>query len=81
MKMDAPQKTAFASASLTEHVLRGAFGIGAISLAINLGEPGGAWWTLPAALTLGLLSILAFRGCPICWTIGLAETLWRHLRK
>ena len=79
--MAAPQQTAFASRSLTEHVLRGAFGIGAISLAIKLGEPGGAWWTLPAALTFGLLSLLAFRGCPICWTIGLVETLWRQLRK
>jgi hypothetical protein len=33
------------------------------------------------SLALGGLVLLAFRGCPICWTIGLFETArlqWRR---
>jgi hypothetical protein len=73
----------FASNTLTEHIIRGVIGIGAISVAISLGEPGGAWWSIPGALALGGLAIVAFRGCPICWTVGLFETLafsWKGAR-
>jgi hypothetical protein len=63
----------FASNTLIEHIVRGAIGIGAISVAISLGRPGGAWWSIPSALALGGLAIVAFRGCPICWTVGLFE--------
>jgi hypothetical protein len=73
----------FASNTLIEHVIRGVIGIGAISVAISLGEPGGAWWSIPGALALGVLAIVAFRGCPICWTVGLFETLafsWKGAR-
>jgi len=66
----------FASHSLAEHILRGAAGIGAL------------WWALAIAeahpwssLALGGVVLLAFRGCPVCWTIGLFETArgrWRR---
>jgi hypothetical protein len=26
-------------------------------------------------LLAGLLSLVAMRGCPVCWTIGLVETI------
>jgi hypothetical protein len=58
----------FASNTLTEHILRGAIGIGAlwIAVAIAVTHP----WS---SIALGVLVLLAFRGCPICWTIGLFE--------
>jgi hypothetical protein len=34
-----------------------------------------------ASLALGALMLLAFRGCPICWTIGLFETATQHIAK
>ncbi len=71
----------FASASLLEHLARGALGMGAIATAIWLGSLDGVWWALPVALPLAGLALLAFRGCPMCWTIGLAEMLGRALRR
>ena len=66
----------FASHTLVEHVLRGAVGIGAlwVAVAIAASHP----WS---SLALGGLVLLAFRGCPICWTIGLFETVSRQIRK
>jgi hypothetical protein len=81
--MDTHTPSTFASKSLAEHALRGVIGIGAISGAIALGGTVSPWWTLPAALGLGAVALLAFRGCPICWTIGLFETgvrSWRRVR-
>ena len=59
----------FASNTLFEHTLRGAVGVGALwcAVAITASHP----WV---SLALGGLVLLAFRGCPICWTIGLFET-------
>ena len=66
----------FASRTLIEHVLRGAVGIGALWLAVTIAT------THPwSSLALGALVLLAFRGCPICWTIGLFETVVRQTRK
>lgn len=66
----------FASNTLIEHVLRGAAGIGALWYALKIAEvhPWGS-------LALGALVLLAFRGCPICWTIGLFETARQHASK
>jgi hypothetical protein len=66
----------FASKTLIEHALRGAIGIGALWYAVAIAE------THPwASLALGALVLVAFRGCPICWTIGLFETARRHASK
>jgi hypothetical protein len=59
----------FASRTLIEHILRGAVGIGALWLAVTIAATD-PW----SSLVLGALVLLAFRGCPICWTIGLFET-------
>ncbi|MCX7324069.1 MAG: hypothetical protein NTZ14_06450 [Hyphomicrobiales bacterium] len=37
-------------------------------------------WALPVALGLGAIAVLAFRGGPVCWTIGLFETGYRSWR-
>ncbi len=63
----------FASKSLIEHGLRGIVGIAAIAAAIIVGrEPGGA--AVAGSLALGAVALVAFRGCPVCWTIGMFET-------
>ena len=32
------------------------------------------------AIGAGVLAVLAWRGCPMCWTIGLFETVARRLK-
>lgn len=70
----------FASNTLSEHILCGAVGIGALWIAVATAA------THPSSsLVLGAVVLVAFRGCPICWTIGLFETAgqrWRsrHVR-
>jgi hypothetical protein len=60
--------------------MRGIIGIGAITRAIALGSADAQLWALPVALGLGAIALLAFRGCPVCWTIGLFETGYRSWR-
>jgi hypothetical protein len=65
----------FASRSLAEHFLRGAVGIGAFAAAAVFAERG---WPI---LLLLPVALLALRGCPMCWTLGLIETLAAHLQR
>lgn len=61
----------FASSSVAEHVVRGVVGLLLTvgSLAFAREHP----WAL-----LGLVgAVLAWRGCPTCWALGLAQTLSR----
>ncbi|MFC9298625.1 hypothetical protein ACFTWH_28100 [Streptomyces sp. NPDC057011] len=62
----------FASASLPRHLARGGIGFGALI---------GAFALLPvvgvASLLLAPVGVLALRGCPMCWAVGLAQTLSR----
>ena len=60
----------FSSRSLPEHLLRGAFGLGAFVAAVSA-TPLHPWLAL-AALLLGFVLL---RGCPTCWLVGLVETL------
>jgi hypothetical protein len=62
----------FASASVPRHLLRGAVGFGLIIGSIALVPFAG-----PAALLAAPLGLVAFRGCPTCWMIGLAQTISR----
>jgi hypothetical protein len=64
----------FASASLGAHLARGA--IAAALLA----------WAIPnqgahpvASLAVGIAALIAVRGCPICWTVGLIETIAQRI--
>lgn len=60
----------FASKSLREHLVRGAIGAAALVLALLLGP------TEPlVAIAAVAVALVALRGCPTCWTIGLAQTL------
>jgi len=74
--MDIPEScdiaSPFASRSLVEHLVRGLVGASALGFGIYFSD------THPFALIpLGLIALVAFRGCPMCWTIGLLETIGR----
>ena len=60
----------FKSSSVVEHIFRGVLGFGLLAVGL-LYSPVLGWWTL-APLVGALVS---FRGCPMCWTAGLVETV------
>ncbi|MFH9726470.1 hypothetical protein ACH4M4_26420 [Streptomyces sp. NPDC017254] len=62
----------FASKSVPRHLARGAVGFGLIIGSIALVPFAG-----PAALLAAPLALVAFRGCPTCWMVGLAQTISR----
>ncbi|MFD7733882.1 hypothetical protein ACFV6F_26325 [Kitasatospora phosalacinea] len=61
-----------ASATLPRHLLRGAAGFGAIGAGPALLPVVGL-----SALLLVPVGLFVLRGCPMCWTIGLLQTLSR----
>ena len=68
----------FASENLFEHLARGLIGFGAVALAVYIGLKPGLGFAV-VSLGLGAAALVALRGCPICWTIGLVETIWNAL--
>ena len=64
----------FATQTLTGHMIRGVVALALLYLAIGQQHvhPG-------ASLLAGLLALVAMRGCPVCWTIGLVETIQQRL--
>ncbi|MEU9379352.1 hypothetical protein AB0D94_37135 [Streptomyces sp. NPDC048255] len=62
----------FASKSVPRHLARGAIGFGLIIGSIALVPVAG-----PASLLAAPLALIAFRGCPTCWMVGLAQTVSR----
>ncbi|WP_445398472.1 hypothetical protein ACSMX9_28955 [Streptomyces sp. LE64] len=66
---DAPR---FASRSVPVHLLRGLIGFGSLAGSFLLLPVAGAW-----SLLLAPVGLLALRGCPMCWTIGLVQTVTR----
>ncbi|ALO06635.1 hypothetical protein [Streptomyces gardneri] len=68
----APPERNFASKSVPRHLARGAVGFGLIIGSIVLVPVAG-----PATLLAAPLALIAFRGCPTCWMVGLAQTVSR----
>ncbi|MEU5218248.1 hypothetical protein AB0G79_18875 [Streptomyces sp. NPDC020807] len=62
----------FASASVPRHLARGAVGFGLVAAAFALLPAVG-----PGSLLLAPLALIAFRGCPTCWMVGLVQTVSR----
>ncbi|MEU9124356.1 hypothetical protein AB0C96_31620 [Streptomyces sp. NPDC048506] len=62
----------FSSASLPRHLVRGALGFGALIGSFALIPAVG-----PVSLVLLPAGLLALRGCPMCWTVGLMQTISR----
>jgi len=59
-----------ATQTLTGHVIRGAVAFALLYLAIGQQHASPV-----ASLLAGLLALVTMRGCPVCWTIGLVETI------
>ncbi|MFK4140670.1 hypothetical protein [Streptomyces filamentosus] len=68
----AAQGPDFASTSVPRHLARGAIGFGLVIGSIALVPVAG-----PATLLAAPLALIAFRGCPTCWMVGLAQTISR----
>lgn len=62
----------FASASLPRHLVRGLIGFGGLIGSVALLPAAG-----PVSLLLLPVGALALRGCPMCWAIGLVQTVSR----
>lgn len=65
----------FASKTISGHLARGAVGIA--TLAFALSEAPAYPWLPLAALPIALI---AFRGCPTCWILGLVQTIAAKLQ-
>lgn len=64
------RKGLFGSALLGAHLMRGAAAAALLVWAI-VQQTAHPWLSLAA----GLAALVALRGCPMCWTVGLVETL------
>ena len=60
----------FASRSIAGHLARGVIGIPTLIASVALMSHLG-----PFSLLLAPIGLVALRGCPTCWTIGLVETI------
>ena len=59
----------FGNRTLALHLIRGAMGFGALAIAVA--APMSHW----ASLALIPVALVALKGCPVCWAIGLVETI------
>jgi hypothetical protein len=71
--MNSQENLPFVSASLGEHILRGALAFGALALAMALFNLG-VWYAVIGGGLLVAFAFVMFRGCPVCWTVGLFGT-------
>ena len=62
----------FASSSVARHLVRGVLGLGLLVAAFALIPVIGA-----VSLLIAPLGVVALRGCPTCWALGLAQTISR----
>jgi hypothetical protein len=68
----AQAETSYASRSMTRHLARGVVGFGALAASVALVP-----WAGLFSLLLAPVGMLALRGCPTCWAIGLVQTMSR----
>lgn len=66
---------AVAFSPFAAHLMRGVAGMGAIVAAIMIGQSDSGWASTALSLALGVLALVLFRGCPVCWLYGLFMTL------
>ncbi len=66
----------FATKTLGGHLIRGVIAVALIYVAIERQHANPVW-----AVLAGLLALVAMRGCPVCWTIGLIENIQQRLRQ
>ncbi len=67
--------TVFASKSLKEHFLRGVLGLAFLYVGYQLIAPSQSWLAFGGGFAFLGLSLWALRGCPVCWSVGLINTV------
>lgn len=65
----------FASSSVTVHLARGAAAVAALATARYLFARTPPMIGVPLGMVLLAATLWLLRGCPMCWTIGLIETV------
>ena len=65
----------FASRTVAAHLLRGAIAAALIAWALIHHTSDSAF-----AIAALVLAVVAMRGCPMCWTLGLVETISQRFR-
>jgi hypothetical protein len=65
----------FASRTLLIHLVRGVIAFSALAWALQHQD------SLLVSLLAFTVALIAFRGCPMCWTVGLVETLVHRFGK
>jgi len=65
----------FASKTVVAHLMRGVIAAALIAWALvhQSTEP-------VFAIAAGAAAVVAMRGCPLCWTLGLIETIGEKIR-
>jgi hypothetical protein len=64
----------FGSKTIAAHMVRGAIAAALIIWALSHQSSDPA-----LAAAAGVLAVVAMKGCPMCWTIGLLETIGARL--
>ncbi len=65
----------FASKTIAAHLLRGVIAAAVIASALLYQSSHPAF-----AVAAGVLAVAAMRGCPMCWMLGLLETIGERIR-
>jgi hypothetical protein len=68
----------FYSSTISEHLSRGVLGFGSVLLGLTYMTHGTLSGFL-VSIPLLSFSLYVLRGCPACWTLGLIQTISRHL--
>jgi energy-converting hydrogenase Eha subunit B len=65
----------FASKTVAAHLMRGGLAAALIAWALlhTSSDPG-------FAAAAGVLAVVVMRGCPLCWALGLFETIGERMR-
>jgi hypothetical protein len=64
----------FKSGRVVGHIVRGVLGFGLLLIGLLYSQVLGLWTLVPLAGAL-----VCFRGCPLCWIVGLVEIIL-HLK-
>jgi hypothetical protein len=66
----------FGSRTIAAHLVRGVIAAGALTWTMQ------NWVDHPALGLIGLgVALVAMRGCPMCWTVGLVETVVARVKR
>ncbi len=64
----------FSSRTILEHVIRGVVGFGSVVVIVLISRHFGPVQLLISLALVGI-ALFAWRGCPMCWAVGLLDTI------